>query len=98
MLTPVIEGRWLDGFDVAAVLSRIRCPALLLQADPTVGGALNNADADIAVAALPSCQCVRFPGTGHQLHRDRPLAVLQSVQDFAASFHFPDNKPTTDQP
>lgn len=85
VLTPVIEGRWLDGHDVAAVLSRVRCPVLLLQADPTAGGALTDADADAAESALPSCQRVRFPGIGHQLHRERPLAVLQVVQDFATS-------------
>ena len=85
VLTPVINGRWLDGHDVAAVLSRVRCPVLLLQADPTAGGALTDADADAAESALPSCQRVRFPGIGHQLHRERPLEVLEVVQDFATS-------------
>jgi len=85
VLTPVIEGRWLDGYDFPALLSRIRCPVLLLQADQAAGGALTDADAAAAVTALPSCEHIRFPGIGHQLHRDRPLAVLQAVQDFAAS-------------
>ena len=85
VLTPVINGRWLDGHDVAAVLSSVRCPVLLLQADPTAGGALTDADADAAESALPSCQRVRFPGIGHQLHRERPLEVLEVVQDFATS-------------
>jgi pimeloyl-ACP methyl ester carboxylesterase len=85
VLTPVIEGRWLDGSDFTEVLSRIRCPALLLQADPTAGGALTNADADAAVAALSSCQHIRFPEVGHQLHRDRQEAVLRVLQNFGAS-------------
>ena len=95
VLTPVIEGRWLDGFHVADVFSRIRCPALLLQGDPTAGGALTDADADAAVAALSSCRHVRFPGVGHQLHRDRPEAVLRALQDFAVSVISPNNPPTT---
>lgn len=85
VLTPVIEGYWLDGFDVAGILSRIRCPVLLLQADPAAGGALTATDADEVAAALPSCQRVRFPGAGHQLHRDLPEAVLRAVQEFAAT-------------
>ncbi len=84
VLTPLIEGRWLDGYDVAGVLTRIRCPVLLLQADPTAGGVMTDADAEEVVQALPSCRHVRFAGTGHQLHRDVPEAVLRAIQDFAA--------------
>lgn len=82
VLTPVIEGRWLDGYEVADVFARIHCPVLLLQADPTAGGALTETDADETVTPLSSCRCVRFPGVGHQLHRDRPEAVLRAVQEF----------------
>lgn len=84
VLTSLIEGRWLDGYDVAGVLSRIRCPALLLQADPAAGGVMTDADAGDVLKALPACHHVRFPDTGHQLHRDRPEEVLQAIQDFAA--------------
>lgn len=86
VLTPVVEGRWLDGYDLADLLASIRCPTLLLQGDPKAGGALTDADAATAVAALLSCQYVRFPGCGHQLHRDRSHEVLQALRDFTA-FH-----------
>jgi pimeloyl-ACP methyl ester carboxylesterase len=82
VFTPVIEGRWLDGYNVAALLSRIRCPALLLQADPNAGGVMTDADSDEVVKALSSCQRVRFPGIGHQLHRDSPEAVLRALREF----------------
>lgn len=82
LLTPVIEGRWLDGYDVADILSSIRCPTLLLQGAPTSGGALIDADAASAVAALSSCQHIRFSGCGHQLHRDRPQEVLHALRQF----------------
>jgi len=82
VLTPVIEGRWLDGCDIAHVLPRIRCPVLLLQADPTAGGALTDADTDAIERALPSCRRVRFSGAGHQLHRDRAEAVLLALREF----------------
>lgn len=89
VLTPVIEGRWLDGYDFDGILTRVRCPSLLLQADPEAGGALTDADAGTLVAALPSCGRVRFPGAGHQLHRDRTGAVMQALQDFTMILSHP---------
>jgi len=82
LLTPVIEGRWLDGYDVADILVSIRCPTLLLQGDPTTGGALTDADSASVLAALSFYQHVRFSGCGHQLHRDRPQEVLQALRQF----------------
>jgi pimeloyl-ACP methyl ester carboxylesterase len=86
VLTPVIEGRWLDGYDMPAVFSGIPCPALLLQADPKSNGALTDTDAETARAAITSCQLVRFAGCGHQLHRDRPDEVLRTLDEFASLF------------
>jgi len=96
VLTPVIEGRWLDGYDFPSLLAGLSCPTLLLQADPSAGGALTNADAESLKSIVSDYQHVRFPGCGHNLHRDRPDSVLRAFADFAASFHFSDNQPTTD--
>ncbi len=85
VLTPVIEGRWLDGYDFPAALSCVRCPTLLLQADPSAGGALTDADAESLVSIVSDCKHVRFPGCGHNLHRDRPASVLRAFADFAAT-------------
>ena len=98
VLTPVIEGRWLDGYDFPAALSRVSCPTLLLQADPSAGGALTDADAETLKSIISTCQHVRFPGCGHNLHRDRPEEVLQALREFAASFQFSDNTPATHHP
>lgn len=84
VLTPIIAGRWLDGYDVTGVFARVRCPVLLLQADPSSGGALTDEDAAEAAKVLHACQHVRFPGVGHQLHREKPHAVLEALQEFAA--------------
>lgn len=84
VLTPVIEGRWLDGYDFPSLLSGVRCPTLLLQADPSAGGALTDEDAETLKSLVADCQHVRFPGCGHNLHRDRPKEVLQALQGFAA--------------
>jgi pimeloyl-ACP methyl ester carboxylesterase len=85
VLTPIIAGRWLDGYDVSQVFSRVLCPVLLLQGDPSAGGALTDADAAEAAKLLHSCRQVRFPGVGHQLHRERPHAVLEALQEFATT-------------
>jgi pimeloyl-ACP methyl ester carboxylesterase len=84
VLTPVIEGRWLDGYDFPSLLSGVRCPTLLLQADPSAGGALTDDDAATLNSLVAGCQHVRFPGCGHNLHRDRPKEVLEALQSFAA--------------
>jgi pimeloyl-ACP methyl ester carboxylesterase len=93
VLSPVIQGRWLDGYDMQAVFSNIQCPTLLLQADPEAGGALTDADAEAACDAIASCQLVRFSGYGHQLHRDRPTEVLQAFDAFASSLRLLDRSP-----
>jgi pimeloyl-ACP methyl ester carboxylesterase len=96
VLPAVIEGRWLDGYDFPSLLSGLRCPTLLLQADPSAGGALTDADAESLKSILSDCQHVRFPGCGHNLHRDRPESVLRAFADFAASLPFSNNTPATD--
>jgi pimeloyl-ACP methyl ester carboxylesterase len=96
VLTPVIEGHWLDGYDFPAALSRVHCPTLLLQADPSAGGALIDADAESLKSIISACQQVRFPGCGHNLHRDHPESVLRVFADFAASLPFSNNTPATD--
>ena len=83
VFTPVIEGRWLDGYDECALGAQVRCPVLLLHGDPSAGGALLDADADAAMASLPSCRRVRFPGVGHLIHQDEPAAALRALQEFA---------------
>ena len=79
VLTPVIEGRWLDGYDLAHIAARIRCPVVLLQADPAAGGALTDED----VRAFFTARIERFPGSGHLLHWLHPARVAESVNDFA---------------
>jgi pimeloyl-ACP methyl ester carboxylesterase len=95
VLTPVIEGRWLDGYDFPDAHSRVRCPNLLLQADPSAGGALTDADAESLKSIVSDCQYVRFPGCGHNLHRDRPEPVLRAFADFTASLSFSNITPAT---
>lgn len=85
VFTPVIEGRWLQGYDKEAIWREIRCPMLLLQADSAVGGALIEEDAQHMEAIIPDCNREKFLGVGHLIHWQQPEKVLHLVNEFAAS-------------
>jgi pimeloyl-ACP methyl ester carboxylesterase len=85
VFTPVIESRWLDGYDEGALSAQVRCPVLLLQGDPAAGGALTDADADAVMATLSAGRRIRFDGVGHLIHQDQPAAALRALQEFTAS-------------
>jgi len=82
VLTPVIEGRWLDGYDPLAIAARIRCPVLLLRADPRLGGALDHAEGDAFEAAAARCTSERYPGSGHLLHWLHPRQIAAAIDRF----------------
>ena len=84
-LTPALEGRWLNRFDLLAIARRVACPVLLLASDPAVGGLLPSEDATDLASALPDCSRVDFPGRGHLLHGEQPEAVLKVVLPFLES-------------
>lgn len=84
VLTPVTLGRWLEGYDMANVFARIRCPVLLLQADPKGGGALMDDDVELALRSIGNCRSAHFFGASHQIHRERPEEMLQVVREFTA--------------
>lgn len=87
VLEPIVAGRWLAGYDVQQVLSRLQCPVLLLQADAAAGGMLTDEDAALAERAAAECYRERFPGVGHLIHwtdtagmTRRTLAFLESLR------------------
>jgi pimeloyl-ACP methyl ester carboxylesterase len=85
VFTPIIEQRWLDGYDERELFARVKCPVLLLQGDPSFGGALTEADSHIASRLIQNCQIVRFPETGHLIHLDHPKPFLHALDNFMAS-------------
>lgn len=68
VLTPLIEGRWLVGYDVDNILGRVHCPALLLRGDENAGAMLPRIDASALVARLKDCTVIDLPGVGHLIH------------------------------
>lgn len=71
-----------DGYDPEAVLPRVSCPTLLLQADPAQDGLMADRDVERALALLPGARHVRFDGIGHGLHVQDAAAVFEAVEPF----------------
>lgn len=85
VLTSIVAGEWLKGYDLGAILAKIHCPVLLLQADTSAGGMLADEDADKMEATLSECYRVRFPGAGHLLHWMEREKLLRLVRGFLES-------------
>lgn len=86
IFTPLVAGAWLDGFHHQSLWPRVSCPLLLLQGDVRSGGALTDADAELAERALPQGRRVHFAGVGHQIHRTNPANVAAVVRQWARDF------------
>lgn len=85
VLAPITAGRWLEGFDWTAVLGRINCPGLLLQADQSAGGMLTDDDAADAERLMSDCTRIRLPKVGHLIHWLQTEACLRLVNSFLES-------------
>jgi pimeloyl-ACP methyl ester carboxylesterase len=68
VLTPILERKWLDGFDVESQIRRIVCPTLFVQGDTSAGGMLPDEYAAALVAMLPRGLLVKLKGVGHNIH------------------------------
>ena len=92
MLAAVLAGpqTMLAGYDPYALLPKITCPVLLLQADPNgamQGGMLSDEDVAVGLRLLPNAQHIRLQGIGHPLHSPSHQArpVLEAIRPFLAS-------------
>jgi len=85
VLAPIVSTQWLDGFHYPDVLPRVRCPVLLLQADPSVGGMLIDDEASRAGQLIEDCTRIRFPGAGHLIHWLDTESLLRMVLSFLES-------------
>ena len=79
VLDPITAGEWLDGYDGPALAARIRCPALVLEADTAVAGMLRPEDTRWLLENLADGAIVRFPGIGHLLHWQATESVLRAT-------------------
>ena len=82
VFTPIIAGRWLEGYDRASLFERVTRPTLLLQADPQAGGMLSSADAEQAAATMPDCTWIQVPTAGHLIHWTHTETLTRLVLAF----------------
>lgn len=75
-------GQLLADYDPDAVLARITCPLLLLQADPKRDGLMSDTDVERARALVPGLRHVQFAGAGHAIHIEDTAGVLDVVVPF----------------
>jgi pimeloyl-ACP methyl ester carboxylesterase len=82
---PLLEGRLLDGCDLAAMSARIKCPTLLLCGDDSVGGMLSRRHAEEMASAMADCMLIHLPGVGHLIHWAAGEATVRFVVGFLES-------------
>jgi pimeloyl-ACP methyl ester carboxylesterase len=83
VLDPIAEARWLEDYDWRSILSRIQCPALLLQAEVTAGGMLTPDAAREAERLIPDCTRVKFE-CHHLIHWYGTRELINAVLHFLA--------------
>jgi pimeloyl-ACP methyl ester carboxylesterase len=84
-LDAILDGGWLAGYDERQVFTRLAQPALLLQADPAVGGMLTDADAEMTQSAAADLTLVKLAGAPHLMHTTRTQEVLNLLTGFLAT-------------
>jgi pimeloyl-ACP methyl ester carboxylesterase len=82
MLTAVLDGTATVGYDMEKVLPAIRCPVLLLQADPDAGGMMTDAEVELALPLLAHPRHVRFEQRSHALFLPDKEPVLRAIVEF----------------
>ena len=70
------------GYEMDNMLPAIRCPVLLLQADPASGGLMTDAEVKQALTLLTHPSHVQLKGIGHVLHNQQKEPVLQAITYF----------------
>ncbi len=71
--------RFAAGYDMRTLLPAIRCPVLLLQADPTAGAVMGDTEVRQALALLAQGAHVKLAGLSHAFHHERPALVIEAI-------------------
>jgi pimeloyl-ACP methyl ester carboxylesterase len=85
VLSPVVRGEWLRGYDLSGLLSRIQCPVLLMQGNVSLGALLIDDDVRLAQDKLRKCTVARFDDVGHHIHWQQPEKTVATIHSFMAS-------------
>ena len=81
-ITRILDARESAPVKISALFRQIRCPILLLTADPAQGAILSDKDADELQQWIPHIQRKHVPGAGHNIRRDQYPVYMQAIQAF----------------
>jgi pimeloyl-ACP methyl ester carboxylesterase len=84
-LRMTLDGRAATTWDGREFVKSVRCPTLLLQADPQFGALMSDDDVRCALSAIPGAMHVRLEGIGHALHMYQAAPVVRAVLNFLAT-------------
>jgi len=80
-----MDGRAAENWRPEEFLPKVKCPTLLMQADPKMGGLMADDDVKQARELLPNAQQVSLEGLGHSLHMSEAAPVVRVVTNFLSS-------------
>ncbi len=73
------------GYEMDSVLLAIKCPVLLLQADPAAGGLMTDTEVEQALPLLARPNHVRLERVSHVFHNERKGPVVKALKAFFGS-------------
>jgi pimeloyl-ACP methyl ester carboxylesterase len=82
VLEMVIGSEHVADYDIEALVDQITCPVLLIQADRSLGAALDDIDAEYLATHMKRCELVQIEGAGHNLHETHPQVVGKEIGRF----------------
>jgi pimeloyl-ACP methyl ester carboxylesterase len=75
----------ITGYEMEALMPAIRCPVLLLQADPDAGGLMPDDQVARALSLLAQGRHVRLEGVDHTLFHPCTESTLLAITGFSES-------------
>jgi pimeloyl-ACP methyl ester carboxylesterase len=78
----VFGGHYAMKKDSDPLLKTAAPPAFLMQAEPSLGAALEDGEARHAMSLLPAAQFVKWPDSGHGMHSTFPDRFVEQVEAF----------------
>jgi pimeloyl-ACP methyl ester carboxylesterase len=87
ILVPILGGELVEKHSLDAVLQKITCPILLLQADPALGAATEDQHVALFREFAPQTQVIKIEGARHGIHRTHMHDLLKSVKSFLANLN-----------
>lgn len=85
VLTMSLNGSAFHGWEPRTTLSQIKCPVLLLQANPDLDALLTDSDVELALQLIPRAEHVKLALLGHALFMQQPKPVLMELDRFLVS-------------